>query len=207
MPILIDNFSIDENEWVLVSELGSFRVDATETASGVQISTSGTYFLHDGQQVPTTFSGITNGYRMFYTPVSVVSSGTIVITAHVLNTIAQVEEQDFYLLYGYNLLFDEMVDWGPNRQVDILVQATNEVTCPNTNGEGFYFTTADLPSVNLGASIRAVEPVDLGATIYPQSTFFFYGRTYTVTVSGVRDFSGNKMDPYMLVFTIEDPTT
>jgi hypothetical protein len=142
---------------------------------------------------------------MFYTPVSVVASGTIVITAHVLNTIAQVEEQDFYLLYGYNLLFDEVADWGPDRRVDVLVQATNEVTCPNTEGEGFYFTTADLPSVNLGASIRAVEPVDLGAVLHPQSTFFFYGRTYTVTVSGIKDFSGNEMEPYELTFTIEDP--
>jgi len=206
MPILIDNFSINEDEWVLVSDLGSFSADATETVSGVQISTSGTYFLHDGQQVATTFSGITDGYRMFYTPVSVVSSGIIVITAHVLNTITEVLEQNYDLLYGYNLLFDELVDWGPNTQVDVLVQATNEVTCPNTEGEGFYFITADLPSVDLGASIQAVESVDLGAVIYPQSTAFFYGKTYIVTVSGVKDFSGNEMEPYMLTFTIEDPT-
>jgi len=204
MTILIDNFSIGLDEWVLVADLVSFSVDAVDNTFGV--TTTGTYFLRDGQQVTTTFSGITDGYRMFYSPTSVVSSGTITLTAHVTNTVSGTAEQDFYLLYGYNLLFDEQVNWGPLRVVDVLVQGTNTVLCPNTEGEGFIFTTADLPSVDLGATIQPVEFVDLGATIYPQSTAFFYGKTFTVTVSGVKDFSGNVMDPYILNFTIEDPT-
>jgi hypothetical protein len=205
MTILIDNFTIGVNDWILVSNLAAFQVDAVDHTHG--ITTTGTYFLHDGVQVPTTFSGITGGYRMFYTPTSVVSSGVFTITAHVTNTISGVVEQDFDLLYGYNLLFDELVDWGPNFQVDVLVNASNEVICPNTVGEGFYFITADLPSVNLGATILPVEPIDLGASIYPQSTAFFYGSTYEITVSGIKDYSGNIMDPYTLIFTIEDPTS
>lgn len=192
-------------EWVPTSELGSFSVDAVDYVNN--ITTSGTYFIHNGSQVTTTFSGITDGYRMFYEPSDVTSSGTIVLTAHVQNDILEVEEQTFYLLCGYNLIFEETNDWGPVTQVDIRAQATNSALCPNTVAEGFYFTTVDLVSKNLSASIQAIEGVNLGAKIYPQSTAFFYGKTYTVTISGVKDFAGNEMDPYSYTFTIEDPTS
>lgn len=203
MAILIDNFNLGVNDWMLVSDLGAFQVDAIDTVSGV--SASGTYFLHDGVQVPTTLSGITDGYRMFYTPTSVVSSGTFTITAHVTNSGSQVVEKTYYLLYGYNVRFDEVVEWGPNKQIDVLVQASNLAFCPNLEGAGNYFTTRDYDSRDLGAVIRVIEPFDLGAKIYPQSTAFFYGKTYSVTVSGIRDYSGNEMDPYTFTFTIEDP--
>jgi hypothetical protein len=205
MTILIDNFSIAVDDWMLVSDLNYFSVDVVDSTYG--ISSAHSYFLRDGVQVVTTFSGITGGYRMFYTPISVVSSGTFTITAHVQNNNSDIAEQTFDLLYGYNTLFDEVVDWGANKQVDVLIRAKNEVICPNEVGEGFYFITAELSSVNLGASIRAVESINLGAVIYPQSTTFFYGKTYTITISGVKDYSGNIMDPYTFTFTIEDPTS
>ena len=190
-------------EWLPVADLGSFSVDAVDHINTIISGSS--YFIHDGVQVVTTFSGITDGYRMFYTPVDVSSSGVISLVAHVQNDVPETVEQTFYLLYGYNAIFEEWVDWGPYVQVDIRVQASNSVRCPNTVGEGFYFITADLEAVNLGATIRAIESVDLGAKIYPQSTAFFYGETYTVTISGVKDFAGNIMDPYTYSFTIEDP--
>ena len=205
MSILIDNFSMEVEEWLPVADLGSFSVDAVETASGVGISTSGTYFIHDGQIVSTTYSGITGGYTCYYTPSGVYSDGTIDLTIHVEKTASGVSEQTFYLLYGYNAIFEDWVGWGPNVQVDIRAQASNSVRCSNTVGEGFYFITADLEAVNLGATIRAIESVDLGAKIYPQSTAFFYGETYTGTISGVTDFAGNIMDPYTYMFMIEDP--
>jgi hypothetical protein len=190
-------------EWITTSDLGSFSVDAVDYVNN--ITTSGTYFVHNGSQVTTTFSGITNGYRMFYDPFDITSSGVIVLTAHIQNDILEIEEQDFYLLYGYNLIFEETSDWGPVTQVDIRAQATNSVLCPNTVAEGFYFTTVDLVSRNLTASIQTIEPVNLGADIYPQSTAFFYGKTYTVTISGVKDWYNNVMEPYTYSFTIEDP--
>jgi len=202
MAILIDNFNLGIGNWELVSELGAFQVDAVDETYG--ISTSGTYFLHNGEQVSTTFSGITDGYRMFYTPTSVVSSGTFTITAHVRNTNNDLKERTFYLLYGYNVLFDQVVEWGPNKQVDVLIQAKNEAFCPNLEGEGYYFKTVELESRDLAAIIRVIEPFDLGAEIYPQSTAFFYGKTFEIIISGVRDFSGNQMDPYSFTFTIED---
>jgi hypothetical protein len=206
MTILIDNFSIGVEDWVEAANL-TYSVDVIETASGVQISTSGTYFIDDGTIAPTTFSGITDGYTCYYTPSGVLASGTITLTIHAENTASGVEEQNFHLLYGYNCFFNEIVDWGPKNEVVITIEAKNEAFCPNLEGEAFYFETEDYTSYDLGASIVPIGSVDLGATIRPQNTFFFYGRTYTITVSGVKDYHGNEMDPYIFNFTIEDPTT
>ncbi len=207
MAILIDNFNLGVGGWTLVSDLGAFQVDAIDYTYAIDTTSSGSYFLHNGKQVSTTFSGIPNGQRMFYTPTSVVSSGTFTITAHVRNSNNEIKEKTYYLLYGYNILFDQVVEWGPNKQIDILIQASNLAFCPNLEGEGSYFKTADLESRDLGAIIRVIEPFDLNATIYPQSTAFFYGKTYIITVLGIKDYSGNEMDPYTFTFTIEDPTS
>jgi len=204
MTILIDNFSIGVGEWIEITPSFCFTVDVVDDT--YSIVTSGTYFIHDGQDVSTTHSGITNGYKCYYCPVSLTSSGTIDLIIHAENTSSEVVEQTFHLLYGYHCAFDEIADWGPKKEVITTIESTNLVICPNTEGETFYFETKDLESYNLGATIVSVESVNLGATIYPQNTFFFYGRTYTVTVSGVKDFAGNEMAPYVFSFTIEDPT-
>jgi len=115
-----------------------------------------------------------------------------------------VQEQSFEFLYGYHVEFNQQMDWGALNNVVTIVKASNEVFCPNTTGAAFYFQTKDLPSHNLGASIRAIPSVDLGATIYPQSSFFFYGRTYVFKISGVKDYAGNEMEEFNFTFTIED---
>lgn len=204
MTILIDNFSLGVNDWVPTDALTHFSVDVVDYSH--EISTSGTYFIHDGEIVTTTFSGISNGYRCYYTPSGIYSDGIINLTIHAENVVGSGAEQTFRFLYGYNWLFNELVDWGPNQEVVIKVEATNLAFCPNTEGEATYFETADLHSHNLAATILPVEPVDLSAVVYPQNTFFFYGRTYTVTVVGVKDFAGNRLAPYTFTFTIEDPT-
>jgi len=43
----------------------------------------------------------------------------------------------------------------------------------------------------------------LGASISPQSTAFFYGKTFRVVLNA-RDFAGNRMEPYEFEFKIED---
>jgi len=204
MTIVISNFSIGVEEWAQASGI-NFSVDVVETASGVNISTSGTYFIHDGSIVPTSYSGLSGGYTCYYYPASVYSDGTIDLTMHAENTVSGVKEQTFHLLYGYNLEFEELVDWGPNKEVITLVKAKNLAFCPNEEGEALYFQTADLQSVNLGATIQAVESVDLGATIRPQSKAFFYGMTFQIVISGVKDYHGNYLDPYTIEFTIENP--
>ncbi len=204
MTILIDNFSIGVEDWIEAANL-IYSVDVVDLTD--TISTSGTYFIDDGVVVATTYSGIPNGYTFYYTPSSVLASGTITLTIHAETTISGVLEQDFHLLYGYNCFFNAVVDWGVKTEVVTTIDAVNEVFCPNTEGEAFYFETADYTSHDLGASIMPIGSVDLGATMYPQNTFFFYGRTYTITVSGVRDYHNNEMEPYVFNFTIEDPTT
>lgn len=202
MAIIIENFSMAVEEWTPVVDLSSLSVDVIDQVN--TITTSGTYFLHDGQIVSTSHSGISSGYRCHYYPTDVYSSGTITITIHAENDNSEVEEENYYLLYGYNCEFSELIDWGYKSTVVITADAKNLAFCPNEVGEAFYFETADLHSYDLNATLQVVESVDLGATIYPQSTAFFYSRTYTITVIGVRDFHGNEMQPFSFDFTIED---
>ncbi len=200
MTILLDNFSISVEEWLPVVDLVSFAVDVIDHEH--DISTSGTYFLHDEEIVPTSYSGISDGYKFYYYPPTI--SGEVNLTIHAENDNSETKEEDYYLLYGYNVKFDELIDWGPKKEVVITADAKNLAFCPNIVGEASYFETADLRSYDLGASIQAVESVDLNATVYPQNTFFFYGRIYTVKISGVKDFAGNEMQPFSFDFTIEN---
>ena len=205
MGILIGNFSMAVEEYIPISTLDYFSVDVIETSSGTNIVTSGTYFIRDDDIVSTTYSGIDGGYRCYYYPSSLIASGTINLTIHATNSNNEVEEHLYSLLYGYNLKFDEIVDWGPKTSVDISIKASNLALCPNTEVESFYFKTMDLWQYELGAIIVPVDSVNLGASIYPQNPFFFYGRTYTITINGVKDFGGNVMSSYIFNFTIENP--
>lgn len=203
MTILVDNFSIGIDEWTTASGLGSFIVDVVDM--DYPISISGTYFLHDGVAISTVLSEISNGYRAYYSPSSVYSDGTITITIHAENENSEVVEQSYYLLYGYHIEFNDTIDWGPKSTVITDVKVSNLVFCPNTIGESVFFETKDFDSYDLGASISAVQSVDLGAIVYPQNSFFFYGRTYTITVSNIKDFGGNELGPVVFTFTIENP--
>lgn len=203
MTIVIDNFSVGVEEWVPVSTFSAFSVDVVDTTYGINVF--GTYFLHDGVAVSTAFSGIPDGYRCYYSPVSVYASGTITLELRAANLNSDTLSEYYHLLYGYHCSFDEVVDWGTGQLVVTSVEVANNVVCPNTEGFATYFQTADYYHKNLGAYIKPIEAANLGATIYPQNTFFFYGRTYTVTVSGVKDYQGNEMVPYTFSFTIENP--
>jgi len=204
----IGDLSMAVEEWRYTSSVGPLYVDVTANLLSHIISSTESHFELDGVPVSTTLSGIPYGYRLFYNPSpnDLVASGTITLTVHAESLDGAVIEKDFHLLYGYHAVFDEVIDWGPNKDVVIIVEAMNEVFCPNTESDAFYFQTSDLASSDLSASIAAIGSVDLGATIYPQNKFFFYGRTYTVTVSGVKDFAGNVMPAQTFTFTIEDPT-
>jgi len=190
-------------EWLPVVDLASFSVDVVDHEYG--ISTSGTYFLHDGEVVLTSYSGIANGYRCYYYPTDVSSSGTITITIHAENDIAETKEENYYLLYGYHCEFNELIDWGPKREVVVWAQVKNKAFCPNVETCAFFFETADLHSRDLNAIINPVGYVNLGASIFPQNTFFFYSRKYKIRIEGIKDFAGNEMPIYEFEFTIENP--
>lgn len=206
----------DVRTWSL--EFGDFFLDVERytTASATawvdivdymyDIDTSGSYFKVNNQQVAVSFSDIAYGKRMYYNPPDDFDSkGDLIYTAHAVNSAGDVREKSFYLLYGYDVRFDSLVDWGANKTVSVWARAKNLGFCPEEQTAAFYFTTRDLEATNLGAIIRPVVSQDLAATIYPQSTYFFYGSTYKVTLEGVKDFAGNEMGPFEFEFVIEDP--
>ena len=197
-------FFLDVGEYTTIS--ATAWVDVVDPLKGV--STSGTYFKVNGVEVPVTFTSIPNGYRMYYDPDdNFATEGVLVYTAHIRNNVGDEKDVNYYLLRGFNVVHDGATRWPPYKQVDIWMTATNSGFCPNTSTDAYYFRTRELRRTDLAARIYPVGPFDLGSSVYPQSTAFFYGGTYTLTISGVRDYSGNEMDPFIHTFTIEDPTS
>ncbi len=168
-----------------------------------------TYMLKDGATISGAyFEDIPYGKRLYFNPQDdFYSPGEIVLSFHAESSIGEVLEEDFYLLYGYDLKLNEVITWKPNRRIVIRGEADNLAFCPNNEGTVYYFDTRDYDSLNLPVSIRAVTSVDLPVEIYPQSTTFFYGETYTVKIKGVKDFAGNLMEDFEYTFTIENPNS
>lgn len=171
------------------------------------INTDNTYLEVNGVTASGTwFEDIPNGKRLYYNPLDdFYSDGVLTYTLHTESSIGEVEEKDFYLLYGYNIEPGLVVDWGPNNRVVVRLEAQNLAFCPNKEGEAFDFVTSDLRSMNLKCTINPVGYVDLPVSISPQSKTFYYGKTYTIKVKGIKDYAGNIMPDFEYTFTIEDP--
>jgi len=201
--LFTSDFFIEQDKFTTVSSVA--WVDVVDFLYPIDIAN--TYLEVDGTLASGIwFEDIPNGKRLYYNPLNdFYSDGVITYSLHAESVIGEVEDKNFYLLYGYNLEPNEVIDWGPSKTVVVRVEAQNLLFCPNKVGEAFDFTTADLSSFNLKCKIRPVGYVDLPVSIFPQSATFFYGSTYTVRVSGVKDFSGNVMPDFEYTFTIESP--
>jgi hypothetical protein len=210
----ISNFSLDIGEYI--STDGFISVDITDDIFNVV--TSGTYFIVDGNIVPVTFSGIDDGYRMFYDPSDNFTSisGAIEIIAHAENDNSDYLNQTYYLTYGYYLKYynkgNNKVDLGFGKEVDVRMSAEDYASCPTNSTDAYYFYTKYFQSSDLSVSIQPIRSTtwlaynnDLHSSIYPLSTAYFYGKVFKVTVNA-KDFSGNEMPTYEFEFTIEDPT-
>jgi len=197
------DFFVERDQFVTASSIA--WVDVIDYL--YPINTDNTFFYVEGVLASGVyFEDIPNGKRMYYNPLNdFYSDGVLNYSIHVENSMGEVEEKDFYFLYGYDLQLDEVVDWGPNKQVLVRAEAGNLVFCPGLAGAAFEFGTVDLTSFNLGCSITPVGFEDLTFKIVPQSTVFFYGKTYTVRLHNVKDFAGNTMPDLEYEFTIEDP--
>lgn len=202
MSIIIHNFTLAYDQWMPITDLAVLSVDVIDSAYPIVVS--GTRLYYNDTLVSGTFTSITDGYRITYNPGTI--SGGVAVMVHAENTNGEVKEETYNMLFGYHVEYNEPVTWGPHTQIDIWMKARNLALCPNEETEAFYFRTLDYPATNLIAKIYPVEPQDLGATLRTQSTFFYYGQTYTVTVENIRDYHGNTMEPYIFSFTIEDPT-
>jgi len=203
--IFINNFFLNVDHFTTASSVGYIEViDYVYPISEVK-----TYIIKDGTTLSGTyFEDIPFGKRLYFDPVdNFYSDGEIILSFHSESIIGEILDEDFYLLYGYNLELGEVVKWKPNQRIVVRGEATNLSFCPNKEGFTYYFDTADLQALNLPVSINPVVYDDLIVSIYPQSTTFFYSKTYTIKVVGVKDFQGNIMEPFYYTFTIENPIT
>lgn len=201
MAIIIHNFSLSYDSWMPTADLAVLSVDVIDPV--YSISVSGTQFYYNEQVVSGTFTSITDGYRITYSPGTI--SGGVDVMIHAENSNNDVKEETYNMLFGYRVEYEEPINWGATKQIDVWMKAKNEALCANEETESFYFRTLDYPATNLTSSIYPVEPQDLAAILRTQSTFFYYGQTYTITVENIKDYHGNIMDPYVFSFTIEDP--
>lgn len=205
----ITNFSLGIGEHTTASEYIS--VDVLDDVYGVSVS--GTYLKVGDQTVPVTFSGIDNGYRIFYDPVDDFSTlnGPTVFTVHAENENDDILEELFYLTFGYIVEYDNKprigVDFDYNTKVTVRVTAENYASCPKITADGHRFITEHRENVDLGATIVGIFHADdvsnLAAKIYPESTAYYYGKEFTVVINA-KDFANNAMEPFVLRYRIED---
>jgi hypothetical protein len=207
----ITNFSLDIGEYTTSS--GIISVDILDDEC--PISVSGTYFMVDGVQVSSTLSGIDSGYRMFYDPEDDFTSleGPTTFTVHAENECGKILEQDFYLTFGYIVEYINRpelsgnMDYGFGHKIAVRVVAENYASCPQVSSLAWEFESKSQFNNDLGASIigrfHAWDYNDMLATIYPQSTAYFYGKEFRVVVKA-KDFAGNQMEPLILAYRIED---
>jgi len=200
--LFIGDFFIDDSMFTTASSTA--WVDIVDYLYPVDVDKTKLY-IDDVVASGIYFEDIPNGKRMCYDPENdFYSTGGVTYFIHSESSIGEVEEKEFYLLYGYDLKINEIIRWPVNTRVVVRAEASNLTFCSNLESEVFDFTTVDWPSVNLGCTILPVGFVDLPVGISPQSTAFFYGKTYTVKIQGVKDFSGNIMPDIEYCFTIED---
>ncbi len=209
MSIEITNFSLSTGGWEYAS--GSIGVDIIDQVYNV--TTSGCYLEINGTTVSTVLTPISEGYRMTYdSPDNFISlTGPSTFTTNGSNDNGDHVYEDFYLTFGYIVEYVntplEGWDFGYNTEVVVRASAENMASCPIKNAEAFWFETESRPNRHLGASIVGIpvksDSAVLSASIYPQSTAFFYGKTYKVVLRA-RDFVGNEMIPLEFEFKIED---
>lgn len=210
LSLKISNFSLAPGEYTTSS--GFISVDITDDECPV--STSGTYFVVDDNRLPVTFSGIEDGYRMFYDPIDdfISIEGVTIFTVHAENKCEKVLEQDFYLTSGYIVEYInrqellDSIDYGFQQKIIVRVTAENYASCPQVSSLAWDFESKPQANVDLGASIvgrfHAWEYNEMPAEIYPHSTAYFYGKQFKVVVKA-KDFAGNQMEPLVLNYRIE----
>lgn len=207
MSIEITNFSIAAGEWGYADS--GVSVDIIDSVYNV--TTSGCYLEIDGTTVSSTLTSISGGYRLGYDQLDS-WIGPVEFTVYGSNDNLDLIYENFYLTFGYIVEYVNRPqggwDFGYDTEVVVRASAENVASCPIKSAEAFLFETESRPQKHLGASIVGVpakESVtsDMSASIYPQSTAFFYGKTYKVVLRA-KDFAGNEMEPFEFEFKIED---
>jgi hypothetical protein len=209
LSLKIDNFSLGVGQWDQATS--TISVDVTDDMYSV--TASGCYFEVAGTPVSVTTSGITDGYRIFYDPVNDFDTidGPAVITAHGENSNGDVLEVDYNLTFGYIVEYTnyERFGWhyGQGTKVLVRMSAENLANCPEFSADAYWFETKEKDRRELTASIVGEYSYDgsndLKASIYPQSTAYFYGKVFRVKLNA-KDLAGNEMEPLEFEFKVED---
>lgn len=201
MSISINNFSIDVDSTLYCTSLIDFSVDITDSL--YLITTEDTYFTDNGTRVSGTFTPITNGYRLSYTTLP---SGNMTLVTFANNSNGEYLDRLYELQYGYEFIWENVNYWGQLKEVPIAISASNTALAANTSYFSTFFVTRKFENVDLEVSITAEGSgnMDLYTSIVPQSKYFINGRTYTVTISGIKDFSNNELATRSYSFTIND---
>lgn len=201
----ITNFSLEENQFIEAT--GFISVDVVDDVCPVSVS--GTKLLVNDEEVFVTLSGIDNGYRIFYDPADDFEnlSGPTTFTVHAENECGKSLEEDFYLTFGYIVENINELDYGYGNQIAVRISAENMASCPKAESVAYIFETDNYKEKDLGASIvgkfHASSTEILPASIYPQSTAYFYEKEFEIIVRA-RDFAGNEMEPFVLKYKIEN---
>lgn len=201
MGLYITNFSIPEDSTVYCTSLLDFSVDILDDTNEVTIS--GTYLSINNENTFCTYSSILNGYRL---QCSTVPSGTIWLEVFGSNNLSETINTLYILQFGYEVEWDKVVVWPNNKEVPIAVSANNNVFNSNTMYYSTFFKTSNYKESNLEAwvSVEGSGQLNLSASIFPQSKYFMYGNSYSVTISGIKDFSGNILPAKTYNFTLEN---
>ncbi len=201
MALYITNFSIPEDSTVYCTSLVDFSVDITDDTHMVTLS--GTYMTDNGATVPYIITPISDGYTLTY---STVPSGTMLLEVFGSNSNDEYISTVFILQYGYELTWDKVVKWPLNKEIPISVTATNDVLNANTAYFSTFFKTTTYKESSLEAliSVEGSGQYNMLAEVKPQSKYFMYGKTYSVTISGVKDFSGNILPAKTFTFSLEN---
>lgn len=200
MAIIIEDFAISLNDWIVIESPVIFSAIIHDTTiSG--INPSSTHYVFNDTVVPTVVSGLGAGYyTVATTPLSI--SGSVDLTLHVANYFNEIVDKEYSFLFGYHILYsDPNKDWGAGNEILISAFATNTAVCPNSERMTTYFTTKEYEYYDLTSNITPIGWADLGADIKPQTMQYFYGHTYTITVSGIKDHSGNQLPMFSWYFT------
>jgi len=192
------------DHWSVTTASGSAWIDIIDTFCS--IDTGNCYFSVDGERVESTFVTIDGGYRMCYDPID--NFSTLLefqMDVHAQNFYGDILENSYKFLYGADIRLHEVVTFVNKKYIPIWAKVNNVMDCPEFSTVAYKFETKDYYGKDLGAYINPVIGVDLPVILYPQNTFFFYGRTYRIGISGLKDFSGNVKSDYIYTFTIENP--
>lgn len=212
---VIENFSLGVGQFIPASS--SVCVDIIDNYNKIN-TTLGTHFIVrdtvvSGTFTPITVSGVAasgSAYRMCGDPINDFSSltgGETDFIIRVLNDIGGVLEKSYHVTYGYKVEFENMdkkwLDFGYDNQIVVRMEVENLASCPKISVDAYWFETKQQQYTDLGVSIKGTYIDGLSASIFPQSTAYFYGKTYRLVVTA-KDFAGNEMEPFILVYTIED---